>query len=167
VIGRRGELARPGIAQQQYGTRIIISDATRARLRRPYQLRALGDVVVKGQDAAGRDFEVRWMGTEVTEGRIHTEKTAGTEDQTEKKNIYLFSVVFPVLVPPVNPVPSVSGDLHRSSLCAFFVRRPAASSACWPTACRTPAGQVDQRTDTEERDHTEEQPQQRRTQRNK
>jgi len=34
---------------KEYGTRIIISDATRERLSRPYRLRPLGDVVVKGK----------------------------------------------------------------------------------------------------------------------
>ena len=43
---------------KQYGTRIIISDATRARLSRPYQLRPLGDVVVKGKTQPVAIFEV-------------------------------------------------------------------------------------------------------------
>ena len=43
---------------KQYGTRIIISDATRERLRRPYQLRPLGDVVVKGKTQPVEIFEV-------------------------------------------------------------------------------------------------------------
>jgi adenylate cyclase len=43
---------------KQYGTRIIISDATRARLGRPYQLRPLGDVVVKGKTQPVAIFEV-------------------------------------------------------------------------------------------------------------
>ena len=43
---------------KQYGTRIIISDATRQRLSRPYQLRPLGDVVVKGKTQPVAIFEV-------------------------------------------------------------------------------------------------------------
>ena len=43
---------------KQYGTRIIISDATRARLSRPYRLRPLGDVVVKGKTQPVAIFEV-------------------------------------------------------------------------------------------------------------
>ena len=43
---------------KQYGTRIIISDATRERLSRPYQLRPLGDVVVKGKTQPVAIFEV-------------------------------------------------------------------------------------------------------------
>jgi adenylate cyclase len=43
---------------KQYGTRIIISDATRARLTQPYQLRPLADVVVKGKTKPVAIFEV-------------------------------------------------------------------------------------------------------------
>ncbi len=43
---------------KQYGTRIIISDATRQRLSRPYRLRPLGDVVVKGKTQPVAIFEV-------------------------------------------------------------------------------------------------------------
>jgi adenylate cyclase len=43
---------------KQYGTRIIISDATRERLSRSYQLRPLGDVVVKGKTQPVAIFEV-------------------------------------------------------------------------------------------------------------
>ena len=43
---------------KQYGTRIIISDATRERLSRPYRLRPLGDVVVKGKTRPIAIFEV-------------------------------------------------------------------------------------------------------------
>jgi adenylate cyclase len=43
---------------KQYGTRIIISDATRARLSRSYRLRPLGDVVVKGKTQPVAIFEV-------------------------------------------------------------------------------------------------------------
>jgi adenylate cyclase len=43
---------------KQYGTRIIISDATRERLTRRYQFRPLGDVVVKGKTQPVAIFEV-------------------------------------------------------------------------------------------------------------
>ena len=43
---------------KQYGTRIIISDATRARVTRPYRFRPLGDVVVKGKSRPVAIFEV-------------------------------------------------------------------------------------------------------------
>ena len=43
---------------KQYGTRIIISDATRVQLNSSYQLRALGDVVVKGKTQPVAIFEV-------------------------------------------------------------------------------------------------------------
>ena len=43
---------------KQYGTRIIISEATRARLTGRYEVRALGDVVVKGKTRPVAIFEV-------------------------------------------------------------------------------------------------------------
>lgn len=43
---------------KQYGTRIIISDATRVQLKGSYQLRPLGDVVVKGKTQPVAIFEV-------------------------------------------------------------------------------------------------------------
>ena len=43
---------------KQYRTRIIISDATRAQLRGSYQLRPLGDVVVKGKTQPVAIFEL-------------------------------------------------------------------------------------------------------------
>jgi adenylate cyclase len=43
---------------KQYGTRIIISDGTRERLTRPYHLKPLGDVVVKGKTQPVAIFEV-------------------------------------------------------------------------------------------------------------
>ena len=43
---------------KQYGTRIIISDATRERLSRPYRLRPLGDAIVKGRTQPVAIFEV-------------------------------------------------------------------------------------------------------------
>ncbi len=41
---------------KEYGTRIIISNATRERLTGAYQCRPLGDVMVKGKTRTGRDF---------------------------------------------------------------------------------------------------------------
>ena len=43
---------------KQYGTRIIISEATRAQLKGHYDIRPLGDVVVKGKSQAVSIFEV-------------------------------------------------------------------------------------------------------------
>ena len=43
---------------KEYGTRIIISDATRSRLAGRYELRPLGEVVVKGKTRAVGIFEV-------------------------------------------------------------------------------------------------------------
>jgi adenylate cyclase len=43
---------------KQYGTRIIISDATRERLKERYVFRPLGDVVVKGKSRPVAIFEV-------------------------------------------------------------------------------------------------------------
>jgi adenylate cyclase len=44
---------------KQYGTSIIISDATRKRLKGRYDIRGLGDVVVKGKTQSVAIFEVR------------------------------------------------------------------------------------------------------------
>jgi adenylate cyclase len=52
---------------KQYGTRIIISDATRQRLSHSYRLRPLGDVVVKGKTQPVAIFEVAGRET-VTQG---------------------------------------------------------------------------------------------------
>jgi len=43
---------------KQYGTRVIISDATRRQLTGRYHLRPLGDVVVKGKSEPVAIFEV-------------------------------------------------------------------------------------------------------------
>ncbi len=43
---------------KQYGTRIIISDATRSRLAGRYDFRPLGDVVVKGKTQPVAIFEL-------------------------------------------------------------------------------------------------------------
>jgi adenylate cyclase len=59
VIGDNVNLgSRLETLNKQYRTRIIISDATRARLRTAYDLRPLGDVVVKGKTRAVEIFEV-------------------------------------------------------------------------------------------------------------
>lgn len=59
VIGDAVNLgARLESLNKQYGTRIIISDATRQQLKRRYVLRPLGDVVVKGKSQAVSIFEV-------------------------------------------------------------------------------------------------------------
>jgi adenylate cyclase len=44
---------------KQYGTSVIISDATRGRLQGRYDIRALGDVVVKGKSQPVAIFEIK------------------------------------------------------------------------------------------------------------
>jgi adenylate cyclase len=59
VIGDAVNLgARLESLNKEYGTRIIISAATRDRLTRPFALRPLGDVVVKGRSAAVAIFAI-------------------------------------------------------------------------------------------------------------
>ena len=59
VIGDAVNLgARLESLNKQYGTRIIISEATRQQLKRRYTLRPLGDVVVKGKSQAVSIYEV-------------------------------------------------------------------------------------------------------------
>jgi adenylate cyclase len=59
VIGDNVNLgSRLESLNKQFGTRIIISDATRVRLRRQYDTRPLGEVVVKGKTRAVAIFEV-------------------------------------------------------------------------------------------------------------
>ena len=59
VIGDAVNLgARLESLNKQYGTRIIISDATRQRLTGRYLVKALGDVVVKGKTESVAIFEV-------------------------------------------------------------------------------------------------------------
>jgi adenylate cyclase len=60
VIGDAVNLgARLESLNKEYGTRIIISDATRQQLVGEYELRPLGDVVVKGKTMPVAIFEVR------------------------------------------------------------------------------------------------------------
>jgi adenylate cyclase len=47
---------------KQYGTRLIVSDATRAALKGRYDIRALGEVVVKGKTQPVAIFEVKRTG---------------------------------------------------------------------------------------------------------
>lgn len=59
VIGDAVNLgARLESLNKEYGTQIIISDATRQQLRTPRELRPLGSVVVKGKSVAVDIFEV-------------------------------------------------------------------------------------------------------------
>jgi len=60
VIGDNVNLgARLESLNKDYKTRIIISEATRARLTGDFQIRPLGDVVVKGKSKAVQIFEVQ------------------------------------------------------------------------------------------------------------
>jgi adenylate cyclase len=60
VIGDAVNLgARLESLNKEYGTRIIISEATRARLKGRYHVRPLGDVIVKGKSQAVAIYEVK------------------------------------------------------------------------------------------------------------
>jgi adenylate cyclase len=60
VIGDAVNLgARLESLNKDYGTRIIISDATRERLKGRYDIHPLGDVVVKGKSKPVAIFEVK------------------------------------------------------------------------------------------------------------
>ena len=60
VIGDAVNLgARLESLNKEYGTRIIISEATRARLKGRYDIRPLGEVVVKGKSEPVAIFEVK------------------------------------------------------------------------------------------------------------
>jgi adenylate cyclase len=60
VIGDNVNLgARLESLNKDYKTRIIISDATRARLTGPYDTQPLGDVIVKGKTRPVAIFEIR------------------------------------------------------------------------------------------------------------
>ena len=60
VIGDAVNLgARLESLNKDYGTRIIISEATRARLKGRYDIHPLGDVIVKGKSKPVAIFEVK------------------------------------------------------------------------------------------------------------
>jgi len=60
VIGDNVNLgSRLESLNKEYKTRIIISDATRGRLTGDYDIRPLGDVIVKGKSKAVQIFEVK------------------------------------------------------------------------------------------------------------
>ena len=60
VIGDNVNLgSRLESLNKEYKTRVIISDATRARLTNPYDLRPLGNVTVKGKSKAVAIFELK------------------------------------------------------------------------------------------------------------
>jgi adenylate cyclase len=60
VIGDAVNLgARLESLNKEYGTRIIISEATRSRLKGRYDIHPLGEVVVKGKSQAVAIFEVK------------------------------------------------------------------------------------------------------------
>jgi adenylate cyclase len=60
VIGDAVNLgARLESLNKDYGTRVIISDATRIRLKGRYDIHPLGDVVVKGKSKPVAIFEVK------------------------------------------------------------------------------------------------------------
>jgi adenylate cyclase len=60
VIGDNVNLgSRLESLNKEYKTRIIISDATRARLQSNYETRPLGDVIVKGKSKAVAIFEIK------------------------------------------------------------------------------------------------------------
>jgi adenylate cyclase len=59
VIGDNVNLgSRLESLNKNYSSRIIISEATRARLKRAYDIRPLGDVVVKGKTRPVEIFQV-------------------------------------------------------------------------------------------------------------
>jgi adenylate cyclase len=59
VIGDNVNLgSRLESLNKDYKTRIIISDATRTRLESQYEMRPLGDVIVKGKSKPVAIFEI-------------------------------------------------------------------------------------------------------------
>ena len=72
VIGDNVNLgARLESLNKDYSTRIIISDATRTRLRAQYSLRPLGEVVVKGKSRPVAIFEVQVASPLVEQKELH------------------------------------------------------------------------------------------------
>lgn len=72
VIGDNVNLgSRLESLNKEYKTRIIISDATRARLKGHYDMRPLGDVVVKGKSKPVAIFEVQVPSPLVTHEEAH------------------------------------------------------------------------------------------------
>jgi adenylate cyclase len=66
VIGDNVNLgARLESLNKDFGTRILISEATRRQLKRQYDVRPLGEVTVKGKTRPVAVFEVR---TEASKG---------------------------------------------------------------------------------------------------
>jgi adenylate cyclase len=60
VIGDTVNLgARLESLNKEYGTRIIISEATRSALKGQYDIRPLGEVTVKGKSRAVTIYEVK------------------------------------------------------------------------------------------------------------
>jgi len=60
VIGDNVNLgSRLESLNKEYKTRIIISDATRTRLKTAYETRPLGDVIVKGKSKPVAIYEVK------------------------------------------------------------------------------------------------------------
>jgi adenylate cyclase len=60
VIGDNVNLgSRLESLNKEYKTRIIISDATRTRLKGDYDMRPLGDVIVKGKSKPVQIFEIK------------------------------------------------------------------------------------------------------------
>lgn len=64
---------------KQYGTRIIISDATRQQLTGSYRFRPLGDVVVKGKTTPVAIFEVIGRAEAVEASNRHHDSPLGDE----------------------------------------------------------------------------------------
>jgi adenylate cyclase len=74
VIGDAVNLAsRLESLNKEYGTRVIISEATRARLTMPVPVRPIGEVTVKGRTQAVMIHEV--LGTREVPGATETELT--------------------------------------------------------------------------------------------
>ena len=72
VIGDNVNLgSRLESLNKEYKTRIIISDATRSRLKGQYEMRPLGDVIVKGKSKPVAIFEIKVPSPLVTREEAH------------------------------------------------------------------------------------------------